>query len=48
MSDYVLHPVEEDFQTATIDDVLAAVPVIRQHISPAPLIRSYPLENFWG
>src|SRR5262245_23278792 len=30
---------------ATIDDVRAAAEVIRQHISPAPLIRSYPLER---
>jgi threonine dehydratase len=29
----------------TIDDVLAAEQVIRQHVSPAPLIRSYALEQ---
>lgn len=29
----------------TIDDVRAAEPVIRQHLSPAPLIRSYELER---
>jgi len=29
----------------TIDDVYAAERTIRQHISPAPLIRSYPLEH---
>ncbi|MCA9061777.1 MAG: threonine/serine dehydratase [Planctomycetaceae bacterium] len=32
-------------QTVTIDDVRRAEPVIRQHISPAPLIRSYELER---
>lgn len=30
---------------ATIEDVRAAEPTIRQHISPAPLIRSYALER---
>ena len=30
---------------ATIGDVRAAEPVIRQHISPVPLIRSYALEK---
>jgi len=30
---------------ATIDDVRAAERVIRQHLSPAPLIRSYALER---
>jgi threonine dehydratase len=30
---------------ATIDDVRAAAQVIHQHISPAPLVRSYPLER---
>jgi threonine dehydratase len=29
----------------TIDDVRAAEPIIRQHVSPAPLIRSYALER---
>lgn len=33
---------------ATIDDVRAALPVIREHISPAPLIRSYRLETELG
>ena len=33
---------------ATIEDVRAAVPVIRSHFSPAPLIRSYPLEQELG
>lgn len=33
---------------ATIDDVQAAESVIRQHVSPAPLIRSYPLERELG
>lgn len=32
-------------QITTIDDVRAAEAVIRQHISPAPLIRSYRLER---
>ena len=32
----------------TIDDVLAAESVIRRHISPAPLIRSWPLEKALG
>lgn len=32
----------------TIADVRAAEPVIRQHITPAPLIRSYPLERELG
>ena len=35
-------------EIATMDDVLAAESVIRQHISPAPLIRSYPLERELG
>ena len=30
----------------TIDDVRAAQSVIHEHVSPAPLIRSYALENF--
>lgn len=30
---------------ATIDDVRAARSVIRRHVSPAPLIRSWPLEK---
>ena len=29
----------------TIDDVRAAVPVIRKHFSPPPLIRSYAIEK---
>lgn len=33
---------------ATIDDVRAARQIIRQHISPAPLIRSYALERELG
>ncbi len=33
---------------ATMDDVHAAARVIRQHVSPAPLIRSYPLEKELG
>ena len=33
---------------ATIGDVRAAVPIIRSHFSPAPLIRSYPLEQALG
>ncbi len=33
---------------ATIDDVRAAEPVIRQHVTPAPLIRSYALEKELG
>lgn len=33
---------------ATIDDVRAAEAVIRQHLSPAPLIRSYALEKQLG
>jgi len=33
---------------ATIDDVRAARKVIRRHISPAPLIRSWPLEKELG
>lgn len=32
----------------TIEDVRAAVPVIRQHFSPPPLIRSYALEKRLG
>jgi threo-3-hydroxy-L-aspartate ammonia-lyase len=32
----------------TIDDVRRAEPVLRQHFSPAPLIRSYPLERHLG
>ena len=35
-------------RTVTIDDVLAAEPVIREHVSPAPLIRSYALERELG
>ena len=33
---------------ATIEDVRAAEPIIRRHFSPAPLIRSYPLEKELG
>ena len=33
---------------ATIDDVLDAEAVIRDHVSPAPLIRSYALEKLLG
>lgn len=33
---------------ATIDDVRAAEAVIRKHLSPAPLIRSYALERALG
>lgn len=32
-------------QIATMDDVHAAADVIRRHISPAPLVRSYALEK---
>lgn len=32
----------------TIDDVRAAVPVLRKHLSPVPLIRSYELEKQLG
>ena len=35
-------------QTATISDVRAAEAVIRNHLSPAPLIRSIPLEKELG
>lgn len=35
-------------QIATIDDVREAEAVIRQHISPAPLIRSYAMEKELG
>lgn len=34
--------------TATIEDVRRAVPVIRGHLSPVPLVRSYPLERELG
>jgi len=33
---------------ATVQDVRAAAEVIRQHLSPAPLVRSYPLEKELG
>jgi threonine dehydratase len=33
---------------ATFDDIRAAEQVIRDHVSPAPLIRSYPLEMELG
>jgi threo-3-hydroxy-L-aspartate ammonia-lyase len=33
---------------ATIDDVKAAESVVREHVSPAPLIRSYALEKELG
>jgi threonine dehydratase len=32
----------------TIEDVRAAEPVVRPHVSPAPLLRSYPLERALG
>jgi threonine dehydratase len=32
----------------TIEDVRAAEPVLREHVSPAPLVRSYPLEKELG
>lgn len=32
----------------TIEDVRAAEPLVRPHVSPAPLIRSYPLEKALG
>lgn len=35
-------------QIATIDDVRAAERIIRDHISPAPLIRSYAMEKELG
>jgi len=35
-------------QTTAIDDVHAAESVVRQHLSPAPLIRSWPLEKELG
>ena len=35
-------------QIATIDDVRKAERVVRQHVSPAPLVRSYPLEKELG
>lgn len=35
-------------QISTIDDVRAAERIIREHISPAPLIRSYALEKELG
>ena len=35
-------------QTATFGDVQTAARVIRRHLSPAPLIRSYPLEDALG
>ena len=37
-----------NMKIATIDDVLDAEAVIREHVSPAPLIRSYPLEKLLG
>lgn len=37
-----------DIRIATIEDVRAAEPIIREHISPAPLIRSYALEGELG
>lgn len=37
-----------EIRIATIDDVRAAEPIIREHISPAPLIRSYALEGELG
>jgi threonine dehydratase len=41
-------PMSTSIQTATIDDVRDAEAVIRQHISPAPLIRSFALEKELG
>ena len=38
----------QSIQTATMDDVRVARPIIRQHFSPAPLIRSYALEDAFG
>jgi threonine dehydratase len=35
-------------RVATIDDVREALPIVRRHISPAPLIRSYRLEQELG
>jgi threo-3-hydroxy-L-aspartate ammonia-lyase len=35
-------------RVVTIDDVRAAEPVVRPHVSPAPLIRSYALEKALG
>ena len=32
-------------QLATIEDVRRAQPILRQHFSPTPMIRSYPLEQ---
>ncbi|MFL2542257.1 MAG: hypothetical protein ACJ0UT_09870 [Candidatus Latescibacterota bacterium] len=32
-------------QNVTIDDVHTAEGVIRQHLTPAPLVRSYALEK---
>lgn len=37
-----------EIRVATIDDVRAAVPVIREHFSAPPLIRSYRLEKELG
>lgn len=37
-----------DATVATIDDVRKAEPVIRQHVSPVPLVRSWPLERELG
>jgi threonine dehydratase len=34
--------------TATYDDVLAAEPLVRPHVSPSPVIRSYALEKELG
>lgn len=33
---------------ASIKDVRKAAVVLREHLSPAPLIRSYPLERELG
>lgn len=48
MSESNSDPTAEPVVTATIEDVFEAVPIIRQHISPAPLIRSYALEKTLG
>ena len=35
-------------QTATLADVRRAAGIVRRHLSPAPLVRSYPLEKKLG
>ena len=39
---------DSSIRVATIADVRAAEPILRHHISPAPLIRSYALEKRLG